>query len=95
MINLRNNSKKLLKEIWDHFNEQQYVFLATTDGTQPRVRPVTLLYIQNRLFVATGTKDAKVKQIKQNPKTEFCLLIEKEEKKGTIRTECKTHRPRL
>lgn len=80
--------ERLKQEIWQNFVEQQNVFLATADGNQPRLRPVTLIRLKNRLFVATGAGDAKVKQIKQNPKTEFCLLLEKEGKKGTIRTEC-------
>lgn len=79
---------ELRKEIEGHFAEQQYVFLATAEGNQPRVRPVTLIKLENKLLVATGSKDAKVLQIKQNPKIEFCLLIEREEKKGTIRAEC-------
>jgi len=29
-----------------------------------------------------------VRQIELNPKTEFCLLFEEGERKGTIRTEC-------
>jgi uncharacterized pyridoxamine 5'-phosphate oxidase family protein len=49
---------------------------------------VTLIRLENRLFVATGAGDAKVRQIRQNPKTEFCLLVEKEGRKGTIRAEC-------
>lgn len=79
---------ELRREIWGHFDEQQYVFLATAEGNQPRVRPVTLIKLQNKLLVATGSRDAKVLQMKSNPKTEFCLLIEKGEKKGTIRAEC-------
>ena len=79
---------ELKREIWAHFNEQQYVFLATVEGNQPRVRPVTLIKLQSRLLVATGSKDAKVLQMESNPKIEFCFLIEKEERKGTIRAEC-------
>ena len=78
----------LRREIWRSLVEQQSVFLATADGDQPKLRPVTLIRLKNRLFVATGTHDAKVKQITQNPKAELCLLVEEEEKKGTIRAEC-------
>ena len=79
---------KLKEEIWKNFSEQQHVFLATADEDQPRVRPVTLIHLQDRFFVATGSNDAKTKQIRGNPKTEFCLLIEKDDQKGTIRVEC-------
>jgi uncharacterized pyridoxamine 5'-phosphate oxidase family protein len=78
----------LKKEVWSHFGELQNVFLATAEGDQPRLRPVTLMRLGNRLFFATGSGDAKVEQIKRNPKVEFCLLLEKVESKGTVRTEC-------
>lgn len=85
---MNNTQEDLKQEIWRNFVEQQTIFLATADGNQPRLRPVTLIRLKNRLFVATGAGDAKVKQIRQNPKTEFCLLVEKEGRKGTIRAEC-------
>jgi uncharacterized pyridoxamine 5'-phosphate oxidase family protein len=40
------------------------LFLAIADGKQPRVRPVTLIYLDKRFWVTRGTKDAKVKQIR-------------------------------
>lgn len=85
---MSNANDRLRKEIWQNFVEQQHVFLATVDGDQPRLRPVTLIRLGEKLFVATGSGDAKIKQIRQNPKTEFCLLLEKGEEKGTIRAEC-------
>lgn len=83
-----SNDERLVEEIWRVFSEQQHVFLATADADQPRVRPVTLIHLRDRLFVATGSSDAKVNQIKQNQKTEFCLLLEQDGKKGTLRAEC-------
>ena len=88
---MNNKSEKLEQEVWRNFTEQQHVFFATAEADQPRIRPVTLIRLHDELLVATGSNDAKVKQIKQNPKTEFCLLIEKDDKKGTIRTECRAH----
>jgi uncharacterized pyridoxamine 5'-phosphate oxidase family protein len=85
---LNDATDKLVQEVWKSFSGEPHIFLATVEGDQPRVRPVTLIHLQNKLFVTTGSNDAKVKQIKQNPKTEFCLLLEKEERKGTIRAEC-------
>jgi len=78
----------LRKEVWSHFDELQNVFLATVEGDQPRLRPVTLIRLSDRLFFATGAGEAKVGQIKSNPRVEFCLLLEKGESKGTVRTEC-------
>ena len=79
---------ELRREVWENFSGEPHIFLATVEGDQPRVRPVTLIHLHNKLFVTTGTTDAKVKQTKQNPKTEFCLLLEKDERKGTVRVEC-------
>jgi uncharacterized pyridoxamine 5'-phosphate oxidase family protein len=32
-----------IEEVLNQFEDFQHVFLATTDGDQPRVRPVTLI----------------------------------------------------
>lgn len=85
---MNDASDELIREVWKSFSGEPHIFLATVEGDQPRVRAVTLALLQNKLFVTTGSNDAKVKQIKQNPKTEFCLLLEKDERKGTLRAEC-------
>jgi general stress protein 26 len=46
------------------------------------------VHLRDKLYVTTGSDNAKVKQIAQNPRTEFCLLLEEGERKGTIRAEC-------
>ncbi|MGD8565607.1 MAG: pyridoxamine 5'-phosphate oxidase family protein [Candidatus Bathyarchaeota archaeon] len=85
---LLDNRNIKLSDIWGYFDGEPYVFLATVEDDQPRVRPVTLIHLKGKLFVTTGSKDAKVRQIRQNSKTEFCLLLEKDERKGTLRAEC-------
>ena len=85
---MNGSNSEDLREVWRHFTEQQYVHLATADGDQPRVRPVTLIHLWKKLFVATGSNDAKTKQIRANPKVEFSLMLKKGESKGTIRAEC-------
>jgi len=77
--------KDLKAEIWRHFKDFQHIFLATEEETQPRVRPVTLVRFAERLWVLTGTNNAKSKQIRKNPKIEFCLLFEEGEHHGYIR----------
>jgi hypothetical protein len=52
------------EEVWSRFKDFQHVFLATTEGDQPRVRPVTLIYFDKRFWITTGTSNAKVKQIR-------------------------------
>lgn len=80
--------ESLKREVWSLFSELQNIYLATADGDQPRLRPVTLIRLGDRLFFATGAGDAKTRQIKGNPKVEFCMLLEKGESKGTLRAEC-------
>lgn len=49
-----------------------FAFLATSDGNQPQVRPVSPIVEDDMsIWVATFASSRKVKQIKQNPK--ICL----------------------
>lgn len=57
--------------ILDRFKDTQFVALATFDGTRPRVRPMTLIYLDRRFWMMTSTSSNKVTQIKQNPNVEF------------------------
>ena len=78
------------EEIWKHIKEEQIVFLATVEDKQPKVRPVTLLYIDEQFWVTTNINSSKTKQIIENPKTEFCLFLEDKENpynSGYIRAE--------
>jgi len=61
------------------------IFLATAEGDQPRVRPVTLVENAGELFVLTALKDAKVAQIKKNEKVEVVRLLRFEEDGGYVR----------
>lgn len=72
-------------EVWSHFGEAQFIYLATCEGEQPRVRPVTLLHLDDRFWVLTGTDNAKVAQMQKNPKIEFCLLVENGDNCGYVR----------
>jgi uncharacterized pyridoxamine 5'-phosphate oxidase family protein len=85
---LKGNRDLLKNELLQRFTGQQNVFLATAEDDQPRLRPVTLIRFQGRFFFATGSNNAKVKQIKHNPKTEFCLMFGRKGSRGTIRAEC-------
>lgn len=75
----------LEEEVWRHFKDFRVIFLATSERDQPRVRPVTLVYLDGRFWIVTGTNNAKTKQIRKNPKMEFCLFLEKGENRGYIR----------
>jgi uncharacterized pyridoxamine 5'-phosphate oxidase family protein len=78
-------NKKLKEEVWSHFEHTQNIFLATLDGKKPKVRPVTMIFNNDRFWVTTGADNAKVKQIKENPNTEFCLMFKEGEYNGYIR----------
>lgn len=75
----------LKEEVWGHFKDYQFIFLATSEEDQPRVRPVTLVYLDRKFWVLTGTGNAKTKQISKNPKIEFCLLLQEKDKQGYVR----------
>lgn len=77
--------KDFKAEIWRHFKDYQHVFLGTAENDQPRVRPVTLVNFDGRFYFLTGTDSAKVRQIRENPKIEFCLLFEEGGHHGYIR----------
>jgi uncharacterized pyridoxamine 5'-phosphate oxidase family protein len=63
------------KEVWRLFKQSQCVYLATAEGDQPRVRPVTLLDIERKFWIATGRRSAKARQMLRNPNVEFCLPL--------------------
>jgi general stress protein 26 len=77
--------KDFKAEIWRYFKDHQHLFLATQENDQPRVRPVTLVNFDQKLWILTGTDSAKVSQIRENPKIEFCLLFEEGGHHGYIR----------
>lgn len=68
--------KDFKAEIWKRFKDYPHVFLASQGNNQPRVRPVTPVNFDQRFWILTETRSAKVKQIRENPKIEFCLLFE-------------------
>lgn len=78
-------SPKLKKEVWSHFDKMTTIFLATCEGRKPKVRPVTMLTIKDKLWVTTGTRDAKTSQLEKNNNIEFSLMFEKGKYQGSIR----------
>jgi len=77
--------KDFKAEIWRRFKDYPDMFLATQENDQPRVRPVTLVNFDQRFWVLTGTRNAKVRQICENAKIEFCLLFDEGKHHGYIR----------
>lgn len=81
MVKETGNIKKLLNQ----FKDFQHVFLATVEGDQPRVRPVTLINFDGKFWITTGTGSAKVEQIRRNPKVEFSFMFKKRNRDCCIR----------
>lgn len=79
---MNQNTTPTIKEILTGFSE---VTLATTDGNQPRVRPVTLINNQGQLYLMTGTNSRKVDQIKSNNNVEIVKIVRVGEKTGYVR----------
>jgi general stress protein 26 len=78
--------KELLKrEVWQRFKTMQTVYLGTVENEQPRVRPVTMLFLENRFWILTGTADDKVTHLRSNPQTEFCLPLPEDRGTGYVR----------
>lgn len=74
-----------IEEVWSQFKDCQHVFLATMEGDQPRVRPVTLINFDGKFWVTTDTWSEKVKQIQKNPKVEFSFMFKKGDRDCCIR----------
>lgn len=69
-------TRKSLPEIfWKRLGDPRIIFLATSEKNQPRIRPVTLIGFERRLFVHSYRETAKVRQMQKNPQVEFCLFM--------------------
>jgi uncharacterized pyridoxamine 5'-phosphate oxidase family protein len=73
------------QEVWSQLKDSQCVYLATAEADQPRVRPVTLLNIDQKFWIATSPRSAKARQILRNPNVEFCIPLSEECGNGYIR----------
>ncbi len=88
-MNMSEMDESLPEEIKGYFAKQNLISLATAEGDQPRVRIVSLIRLDNCFYVITGARGgaetAKVRQIKENPRVEFVMQVEREGKVGNIR----------
>jgi uncharacterized pyridoxamine 5'-phosphate oxidase family protein len=64
-----------MEEALKFLQEAKTFYLATTDGDQPRVRPMGFSMIYNgRLYFATNNTKPMYKQLAANPKIEICAF---------------------
>lgn len=75
-----------LNEILAQFQPTQIIDFATCDkDNKPKVRPVTLKYIDSRFWVLTFSRSAKAEQLRNNPNFEFCIVFGKDENSNYLR----------
>ncbi len=84
----KQTKSQLKKEIWRWFKKFQTIYLATVLGKKPQVRPMAMIYFKHKFWVMTGTRDAKVKQIKKNRNVQYCLMLKRGKRQGYIRADC-------
>ncbi len=72
-------------QILNQFKETQFVALATIDEIRPRVRPMTLIYLDRRFLMVTSTSSNKVIQINQNENVEFAYQFNENSEDCCIR----------
>lgn len=67
------------EEVMDLIKDAGFGYLATTEGSQPRVRPMMPYLTEDgrELLVALLGRSRSIAQIKQNPKVEFCFVDRK------------------
>lgn len=82
-------TKAKREEIFGKFQQTQKIYLATCLSNIPQVRPVTLIYLNEQFYMATGRDDAKVNQIADNNNIQFCYSIMDEKNEGYIRITAK------
>jgi len=82
---MTEKDKQLKQKVWKWFKTVQTVHLATWDGKYPRVRPMALIYHEDKFWVSTGASAAKVEQITSNPAFEFSMTLERDEGMGILR----------
>jgi len=74
-----------LEDIKDYFKQQPLMYLATTEGEQPRVRPMALIYHKDTCWCCSISGRPKIKQMIENDKIEFAVNAHDREEFSTIR----------
>ncbi|MDR3296846.1 MAG: pyridoxamine 5'-phosphate oxidase family protein, partial [Prevotellaceae bacterium] len=63
------------KEVYDFLKKCGTYYLATAEGSQPRVRPFgTVNLFDGKLYIQTGKAKNVSKQLGANPRIEICAL---------------------
>lgn len=81
----RFSESVLQQEILAWIKQNQYVYLATVDKKQARVRPLVMFQVEDRYYFVTFSGDSKVGQIADNKWVEVCVPLEDNGHTGYIR----------
>ena len=79
-------------ELAKTFDKLNTVYFATVKGTQPWMRPVTLIHQNFNFWIVTGAKDKKSAHIAGNPRIAFVLPLKKGRYTGYIRATARARR---
>ena len=72
----KRESAEGIEKVYYFLNDAQTYYLATVDGTKPRVRPFgTLLLQDGKLYIQTGKSKEVSRQISENPFVEICAYL--------------------
>ena len=64
-----------MDEVVKFLKDAEVYYLATVEGTQPRVRPFGTAHIfEGKLYIQTGKVKEVSKQLHSNPKSEICAF---------------------
>lgn len=64
-----------MQEVYDFLKACGTYYLATVEGSQPRVRPFgTVDLFEEKLYIQTGKSKDVSKQLQANPKAEICAF---------------------
>lgn len=64
-----------MEKVLKFLKEANVYYLATVEGSQPRVRPFgTVNLFEGRLYIQTGKSKSVSKQLLENPKAEICAF---------------------
>ena len=74
-----------LEEVLDYLKLQPLMYLATVDGTQPRERPMALIYHKETCWFVSIAGREKINEIEKNNNVEFAINPQDREDLSTIR----------
>lgn len=64
-----------MHRVYEFLKTAETYYLATVEGTQPRVRPFGTIHLfEGKLYIQTGKGKSVAKQIAANPKVELCAM---------------------